>query len=245
MEPLAKMAKTPLWFRFSLQRPLHPFPENYECKKEIEEILDSLFEHAFEVRDLLEYGRTEAKLATLPLSAAHISVIRAWTSSLTLSQVLKAAFRELDIEKIRQHLDYIWLLKGALDLMSPAEYNVAFRGEKVVMDWCLPGQRATFVCFTSLSLCVNQASTFCGQKGTFLIFHMTRQKARDVRPYAHFKNEQELLLPTNTCWTVLQVLSGQQGVDHVVGEVGSKQKITERTKERLQSQLVLVLTDSK
>lgn len=244
MGPLAKKLKTPPWCRFSLQGPYDPFPENYECKKEIEQILGSLFKH-FEVRDLLEYASTEAKLASSPLSPAHISVIRAWTSSLTLSQVLKAAFRELDIEKIRQHLDYIWLLDGALDLMPPAEFKVAFRGEKVVMDWCLPDQRATFVCVTSLSLCVNQASTFCDQNGTFLIFYMTRQKARDVRPYAHFKNEQELLLPRNTSWTVLQVLSGQEGVDRVVCEVGSKQKITETTIERLRSQLVLVLTDSK
>lgn len=245
MQPAATRRKTMPSYEFSLHEQYDPFPGDYQCTATIDSIIRRLSEHEFEVKDLLDYGETEAHTTKLPLSAAHISVIHMWMLSLTLSQVLKKAFRELDSEKIKQYLDYIWWLDRALELMPAAEYNVAFRGEKVAMHWCTPAQCATFVCFTSLSLCANQASTFCGSEGTFLIFYMTTHKARDVRPFAHFKNEQELLLPRDTCWTVLEVLSGQKGVDRVVWELGSKEKITERTRERLQNQLVLVLIDRK
>ena len=113
------------------------------------------------------------------------------------------------------------------------------------MDWCLPDQCATFVCFTSLSEDANQASCFCAKKtGTFLIFKMGRHKPKDIRSFAEFQKEQELLLPRNTSWTVKEVLSGQEGIDRVVKEVGSEQQITGDTRERLQSQLVLVLVDT-
>lgn len=127
----------------------------------------------------------------------------------SLYYALNLALRDQVREAVRPWRDYIWLLLHALYELPPSAETVVFRGCKkspAELELELTaGFDFTWSSFSSTATTQGVMQTFLGQSGprTLMTIKLTEAVGRDLRDFSLYPGENEILLPPNMCFEVV------------------------------------------
>ena len=130
---------------------------------------------------------------------------------------LNQALRLEDRNEIEPFVMYIWIMMNALQNCPPYEGRQVFRGIKVDVHQEYPtGTRFTWYNFISCTCNakVLENESFFGTSGqrTLFVIELTTYRGRVVTEYVKLSEEEEVILPPNTVFTVMGVLNLGEGL---------------------------------
>ena len=161
------------------------------------------------------------KARNLPISIDEIAAISLYSmemyGSVSFYEYLNRILRLADRNAIKPFVMYIWLLMNALKNCPPYEGRQVFRGIKANVQQEYPkGKRFTWYNFISCTsdAKVLESENFFGQSGprTLFAIELKTYRGRVINDYVQISEEQEVILPPNTMFTVMSVLNMGEGL---------------------------------
>lgn len=199
--------RIPIFGRFKNMKLPETLEEALEDVKEVDDLDVYIFVANEKAEDMKRNDLTQAMKAALIIYTMQMG-----NTDNSLFNLVNKALREKDRNKIEPWKKYIFLLLHALKVLEPTKSVELFRGANLKLENLgekyEPGKVFTWTAFSSTSTSMVGAGKFLGNKEK--VFWLLKLKepfhGRSLKEFSEFPNEDEVLLPPNMRFKVIDIL---------------------------------------